>query len=124
MAESQDQQNKGRLSRLQVHYVKSPMFRTIHADGIFGGVTSHLNIQMSFWNERTPIPQMIELELDENSIIGQEIPDARIAKQGLVREIDANVVIDLDTAIAFRDWLDTKIANLKHAIEHPPSVNK
>jgi len=105
---------------LLIHYLKSPLFRTIHADGLFGGLTPHQNIHMTFWTERAPIPQVIEHVINPDGSLGEEILEARIGKKGLVREIDIDVVFDLSTAIAIRKWLDQKIALLENAIsEHP-----
>lgn len=103
-----------------MHYLKSPMFRTVHADGIFGGVTPHQNIHMSFWNERAAIPQIIEHEIKPDGTLGPEIMEARIGKKGIVREVDVDVVLDLATAISLREWLDDKIKNLEKVIKDRP----
>lgn len=92
------------------------MFRAIHADGIFGGVTPSENIHMSFWSERNPIPQLIEYQINQDGTLGDEVTGSRIGKTGLVREVDVDVIMDLGTAIALRKWLDEKISILQTAV--------
>ena len=107
----------GEPPRITIHNIKSPFFRTVHADGLFGGVTPHGYIQMSFWNERAPIPQIIEHEIESNGTLGKEIEASRIGKTGLVREVDVDVIMNLETAIAVKKWLDEKITVLMTAVE-------
>jgi hypothetical protein len=96
-----------------IHYIKSPMYRTAHADGIYGGITPQRNIHMSFWSERTPIPQLIEHEIKPDGFLGNEIIGARIGKTGLVREVDFDVVLSLETAKAMIGWLSEKVMALE-----------
>lgn len=117
-----DSPDKGKIpSSILMHYLKSPMFRTIHADGLFGGITPRKNIHMSFWNERSPIPQIIEHKVKPDGTLGEEIIEARIGKNGIVREIDVDVIFDLTTAISIREWLDEKIRMLQSIPGDGPS---
>lgn len=99
--------------RILFHYLKSPMFRAIHADGLFGGVTPTGNIHAAFFSERNPIPQQIEHPILPDGQLGKEITESRVVRSGLVREVDIDVIFDLDTAVSFRDWLDEKIKILQ-----------
>ena len=46
--------------RARFDYIKSQFFRSVHVDGVFGGVIpSGKSIRMSIWNERWPIPNRL-----------------------------------------------------------------
>lgn len=81
-----------------------------------GGVTPNGNVHISFFNERGPIPQLIEHEIEHDNSLGKEIVEARIGKIGVVREVDTDVIMNLATALAFKDWLDEKINTLQSAV--------
>jgi hypothetical protein len=97
--------------RVRSHYIKSPSFRTIHADGMFGGATPGGVISMALFSERQPIPTEIVHRVDNGELV--ELPDARVTRDGTVREIEVNAVMSLTTAKALRRWLDTHIDQLE-----------
>jgi hypothetical protein len=95
-------------STLSFHHIKSNYFRVIHADGVWGGVTPHLDIQMAFFSERTPIPQLVKHSVGPDGL-GEELKSERVAREGIVREIEASIVVDVEVAKVLRAWLDDKI---------------
>ena len=95
--------------------IKSNAFRVIHADGAFGGVSPDGGaMDVSFFSERRPIPTQIIHELGPGSALGKEIE--RVSKDGIVREVEVAVTMDLATAKKVRDWLDDRITALEQAI--------
>lgn len=111
----------GRQSQqLKVDYIKSNAFRVVHADGALGGLTPRLDIHMSFWSERFPIPKEIVYEIDQGAMTGKEIGQLRVAREGLVREVEVGVVMNLETAKVFHRWFGDKIESAektKHEIQ-------
>lgn len=103
--------------KLRYHLIKSNAFRTIHADGVFGGVTPRLSISATVFNERAPLPDQIVHEIKEDGTIGSEIVDERIARDGLVRELEANLIMDVEFAKVFVKWLTEKISFIEKTIE-------
>ena len=91
--------------QIKCYFIKSNFFRVIHADGVWGGVTPHMNIQMSFFSERTPIPKVTTAQVTPSGI--KEIN--KETKIGIIREVEVDVIMDLETAKALRFWLDEKI---------------
>jgi hypothetical protein len=91
------------------HFLKSNFFRVIHADGVWGGLSPNLNIHMSFYSERNPIPQMVAMVLSDVGTPARELPDKRVIKEGYVREIEADVVLDLQVAASLARWLTEKV---------------
>ena len=72
---------------------------------------------MSFYSERAPIPRKVSRELkppEPNSsdrILGQEI--LRDTKDGLVREVEVEVMVDLEMAKSLLEWLENKVQTLE-----------
>jgi hypothetical protein len=95
--------------RLQFDYLKSSLFRVVHADGVVGGLTPRLDIIMNFWSERQPIPRTMIFLLKEDDTLGEEVRSERVSRDAIVREVEAGVVMDLESAKSLRDWLDSKI---------------
>ncbi len=98
--------------RIKFDYIKSNYFRAIHVDGVFGGTSPSGLIRMSVWNERWPIPKQTISELKEDGSVGREIREERISRDAIVREIETDLVMDVETAVKIRNWLDDKVKNL------------
>ena len=91
-------------------YIKSNYFRVIHADGAIGGVTARGYIHMSLFSERASIPKQIKFSVDKNGHLGDEI--SRETRGTFIREMEADVFMDEDGAVALHQWLGEKIAQL------------
>lgn len=96
------------------HYIKTSNYRTFHVDGAYGGLCPNGNIYMEFFVERLPTPKKVTHVLNDNGTLGS--PKSHEGKEGMVREIESGLVMDVVTAARLRDWLSDKIdqANLKH----------
>jgi hypothetical protein len=96
--------------RVRFDYIKSQFFRSVHVDGIFGGIIpSGKSIRMSIWNERWPIPKQTVHEMDEKGIVKGEIIEDRISRDAIVREVEIDLVMDVECAKQMRDWLSGKL---------------
>jgi len=98
------------------HLIKSPAFRTVHADGVWGGVTPRGGINIGFFSERGPFPRQVTYGVEATGRLGPEDANARVQRDGPVREIEVNVVLDLTLAKSLRAWLDEKILELEEAM--------
>jgi hypothetical protein len=103
--------------KVRFHFIKSASFRVIHADGAWGGLTPQGNIHMALYNERNPIPQLIAHKINPSGSLGKEIKEERIARNGLVREVEVDVIMNLPTARALDTWLQEKIKSAEEVIE-------
>jgi hypothetical protein len=80
------------------HYVKSPQFRTIHADGAIGGVTPRKYIHYAIYSERAAIPRVAEAEIVDGAATGKSATvETRV---GYVRELEVDLMLDLGAAKA------------------------
>ena len=92
---------------IDIHYLKTLAYRSYHVDGIFGGITPKGKLYCELFIDRNVTPKKITHEVLPDSRVGKEI--GREGKQGLVREVECGIILDIDTAISIRNWLDTKI---------------
>jgi predicted polyphosphate/ATP-dependent NAD kinase len=99
----------GETDKIAFRLIKSNLFRVISADGIFGGLTPRGNLFMSFFSERLPIPERIVHLLTPEGKVGEEVLAERESKDGVIREVEVGVAVDLDTAKALVVWLQDKI---------------
>jgi len=102
---------------IDFHNIKSNGFRTIHVDGAFGGVTPLGNhISMTVFSERWPVPTQITHKIDQAGTLGEELTERRATRGGIVRELEANLVFDIETAKRLADWLLGKIQQADGAV--------
>jgi hypothetical protein len=102
--------------KIRFDYIKSAAFRVIHADGVVGGLSPRLDIQMNFWSERFPIPKQVVHAVQQDGTLGEEIQAERSTREAIVREVDAGVVLDLEVAKALQEWLKTRITEAERIL--------
>ena len=92
-------------------YIKSNQFRVSHIDGIHGGVTPNgLAIQMALFSERSPIPKTETYKLSK-ARLGKRINS--IKRDAIIREVELEAIISLDTAKRTVIWLQEKINTIE-----------
>ncbi len=95
--------------QVRFHHIKGNFFRAIHADGAWISVHPNEFIHLTFYNERGPIPTEVVNNLSETGQILSEDLTQRKAKTGFVREVEVDVILNHETAIALHQWLDAYI---------------
>lgn len=97
---------------IQFHSIKSNGFRVVHGDGVWGGTTPRGYISMSFFSERHPIPGELIHKTKPNGTLDREI--GQEAREGIIREVEVEVVVDLETAKSLIPWLQGHITALEN----------
>jgi hypothetical protein len=93
--------------KVTFHYLKTGSYRTYHVDGIFGGITPNGKLYAEIFIQRATTPQTTEQEINLDGTLGNETD--RTGKKGIVREIEAGLIMDMETARVLRNWIDSKI---------------
>ncbi|NVJ46463.1 MAG: hypothetical protein HWE07_05020 [Cytophagia bacterium] len=94
--------------KIETHYIKNHDFKTVEGSGIFGGLTNNGQININFFTDRAPIPKKIILDVDPSTgKIIQEIE--RDSKEGVIREVQFGVLLNIETAKNIVGWLNQKI---------------
>jgi hypothetical protein len=97
---------------LDIHFLKSNDFRTVFASGIYGGPTPNGLINVNFFTDRSPLPNRVTYEIDPtNPVLKQE--KEKEGRKGFVREVHFGVVLDINTAKATIEWLQTQIETIE-----------
>lgn len=104
--------------RVNFDYIKGQHFRVIHTDGAIGGITPRGLIHMSLYSERQAIPRRTVSAIEDNKL-GDEILTERVARDAVVRELDVDVIMTIDSAESLCVWLREKVTLAKQMIEMP-----
>jgi hypothetical protein len=108
-----EEQSKDQPSLVQFDYLKSSLFRVMHVDGVHGGISPRGQIQMALFNERLAIPRQTVHELTAAGALGKEVVEARVQRKGIVREVEAELLMSIDTAKSVVGWLKERIEQLE-----------
>lgn len=68
---------------------------------------------MAVFNERRAIPKQTVQTINPDGTIGQEIQEKRIERDALVRELEADLVMDLQTAKHIIAWLQERVTQIE-----------
>jgi hypothetical protein len=102
-------------SKITFKYVHPADLRDLYVNGLWGGVTPRGEIYAHFYSERHPIPNKSTHEIKDDGSFD------RIGKTetggDAVRIIQSSVTMDVQTAVAFRDWLTDQINVINKRIE-------
>lgn len=103
--------------RLKFHYLKNKNFRTIHIDGVVGGVTPSNLIHVAIYSERPPIPKEMVYEVNPDGTLGEAVHDETVTLDGLVREMEVDILLDIVKAKGISEWLQEQITVAETRIE-------
>jgi len=92
---------------LTIHHKKSGFFRTVYADGAWGGANTGGVIFLAFYAEHPAIPTVIKYPLDKNGLIVNK-PEVE-GDVGHHREMEVNIALTISAAIQVRQTLDNFI---------------
>jgi hypothetical protein len=111
-----DNNNPASMAQGEVEFdfEKSNYFRVIHVDGFFGGIapTTQL-LHVAVFNERAPIPKKVFHPVMDGTLQPETV-SKRDARSGVFRELEADLVINLEVAVALRGWLDQRITEMQN----------
>ena len=113
--------NTKKRDKINIHYLKNPLYRSIHVDGLIGGLTPRGKISISFYAERLAIPKCEEYKLNETGQVGVLDKVSDDSKDGIVREVEFEAYFDINTIKDFKKWLEIKIDEYE---KHFPSTKK
>jgi hypothetical protein len=102
-----------RTIQLPIHFIKSSHFRVIHASGVWYGADAQQNIHLSFFNERSPIPKKVVINLNEQGGVLGEDESKREIKEGFIREVEVDVIFSVASAVDFYRTLGENLKALK-----------
>jgi hypothetical protein len=102
---------------VKIDYIKSNFFRVVHGDGVFGGVSPHGKVFLTIWSARPSIPQTIVHGVNEDGTLGNEIREARIGRDAMIREAEVGILMDVDVAKSFVKLLQERVKIIEAALQ-------
>jgi len=107
---------KKEKNKVTFKYIHPDGLRDLYVSGAWGGLTARKEIHMHFYSERPPIPKSITHELKENQTLGKPIKQE--TGGDIVRLIQTSIIMNLNTAVATRDWLTKMIKAAGKEADH------
>lgn len=107
------------ITNLIQHFEKSPQYRSILATGIYGGPTINGFISANIITDLTAMPTTTESQNQGNRLVQVK---SDFGGKMAIREVQCAILMNLDTAKLFQEWLTNHINILENAIKQ--SINK
>jgi hypothetical protein len=98
--------------KMEIFQEKAASFRVVHADGAWMSINPYRNLHVTFYSERSPIPKSVTLSFDETHG-WKELPSERVVKKGWFREMEVDVVLNLEAVRALQNSLVHWLAELE-----------
>jgi len=96
-------------------YKHAEHFKTIYANGVWGGPNPHGEIVMNFFLERNQPPEETKHVIAEDRTL---VEKSRVpSKDVLIRELQVGIILSLSVARSVKEWLDQKITLLESSLE-------
>ena len=103
-------------SEMLFNFIKSLNFRAVHASGAWFGGDAEGNIHLTFFNERTPIPQEVVLVLNKKGEVVGENESKRKSREGMIREMEVDVILSVQAASHLHRLLGQNLENFKELV--------
>lgn len=88
-------------NQIGIHYLRSRHYRTINADGAQFGITPRGSLQFTLFTDQAPLAEYVLHEITPEGKLGKPLEEVK--KEGMVREVAVNVIMDINTAVSFLD---------------------
>ncbi len=102
---------------MQIKYIKSSATPVLHADGMVGGPTPQNLLHVAFYSEHAIIPDSVTYRVERLNAtqIRLQSPEQPARPTEIVRDVGAEVIMSLEVARSFRQWLDDQIKTIEQA---------
>ncbi len=116
---------KKKTKTIKFKYVIPDELPDYYVNGAFGGVTPRNELYIHFFSERNPIPKELSVRIESDS--KKVLSEKEIAGGDVIRLIQSSLVMNLDTAIALRDWFVKMVEKMQpkesQALNEEPKDN-
>ena len=98
---------KKKETTISFKYIFPADLRELHVNGAYGGVVPDGSIRMGVYSERRAIPNCEKRVIKPDGTLAEIIEKEQ--KYDAVRIVQANLVLNVETAKSFVRWLNEKI---------------
>ncbi len=121
MTDNEDSKQDEMPVKLHFNYTKSNYFRVVHSDGVIGNITPKSDIFVGFFNERAALPDKVSFEVMPDGSLGKET-ERITTSEGIFREVEVGVVMDLELAKTMVVWLSGLINQAEKLRQVPTAI--
>ena len=101
---------KNTSNTIKFKYKFDDDYNPIYVNGAHGGISTSGEIIINFYLERHPVPNTQIHEINQEGYLGKEINrEPADNKSTMIRYIKNGVVLNLESAVKIRDFLDKQI---------------
>lgn len=104
-------ETKEKPEQVGIYYQKARHYRTVHADGVWVGLSPTAKVQFSLYSELRPLPEFVLHQLTKEGRVGEQLE--QVVKEGVIRETEINVVMDVPLTIQFIALLQQVISQVQ-----------
>jgi hypothetical protein len=94
-------------------FFRAPFFRTIQADGAWGRISPANSIHLSLFNDCGPLPAVAHHKIGADGKLSGGMSLSIQPGTDLIRQVEVDVVLSLESAKAVRDTLENFIKILE-----------
>lgn len=106
-----------KIESVIIHNIKNADFRQAHVDGAHGNVTPNGHININFFSQRDAIPKGTEFKINEDGRMGAAIKDIEGSKDGIVREFQFGIYMDIKSSVNLKNFLEKKIEEYNSLVQ-------
>jgi hypothetical protein len=100
-------------AQIVFEYARDPLFRATHADGFIGGLTPNGQVHIAFFSERPALPKRHVFRVNPDGSLGAELPGEKARSEAITRDMQVDVLLNVQAAEGLRNWLDQYLRALK-----------
>ena len=104
------------VDKITFRYIVPEHIQDSFISGVYGGINPKNMIWANLFTEAQPMPDEETYKIKDGIFVDQLNPD-RVVRGDIVRKVQSSLVMDIETAITFRDWLTLRIAEAQNNIE-------
>jgi len=100
------------VEKIRYEYKCADDYNPVYVTGVYGGPNASGDLIANFFLEHPYIAKEELFNLSQDGIIGDQVKDEEQSKTLPVsRSIQVGVIMNIETARVFRDWIDVYIKN-------------
>lgn len=99
------------VDSIEIKYAEASDYKVVHVDGVRGRLSPNGYLVFDLYNERMSLPDEVEHRVDEKGNLGELVGGPR--KLHIERRKECGVLMDLDTLVEVREWLDRQIRQIQ-----------
>ncbi len=103
-----DEEAESLPKEAKVTYTKSPDYKLVYVNGVYGGITGKGELRFDFFQEFHPYPEEEILEITDDGKLGAPEPEDSEQFE-LIREKQIGIVMSMGFAQSLLQWLKDKV---------------